>query len=48
MSSVKSFDQFDSLDLLDFAKALTAHSIAEYPFVEGSLVLSLNGGIWRR
>jgi deoxyadenosine/deoxycytidine kinase len=39
----KTFDHFDKLDLKSFAEKLIKHVVAEYPHVEGSLVMSLNG-----
>lgn len=39
----KSFDEFDQLNLKTFADHLMQHSIAEYPYAEGSLAISLNG-----
>lgn len=39
----KTFKSFDLLELEKFAENLKKHIIAEYPHVDGSLVISLNG-----
>jgi len=39
----KTFDDYDLLKLRQFANDLTRHAIAEAPYAEGSLVISLNG-----
>lgn len=39
----KTFENYDLLGLKDFSNNLKNHVIAEYPYVDGSLVISLNG-----
>jgi len=41
--SDKTFEDFDQLYLKPFGDNLLEHIIAEYPYVDGSLVISLNG-----
>ena len=42
-TTVKTFSEYDLLGLDSFGKSLKKHLIAEYPYTDGSLVVSLNG-----